>query len=373
MESMRWNKRVPPTRLESRQQNGRVPIYRYSPTDIEPLVSTTLVAERIRERDDLQRLLMKRIDIISKDLLVIAEEYSLFQDSRRRIDILAIDRGGSLVVIELKRTEDGGHMELQALRYAAMVSTITLDHLVETFADAQSTPVEDARESIRNWLDEPIDELPNHVKIILVSANFSTEVTGTVLWLNENYNLDISCIRIVPYRLNAEILLDLQQIIPLPEAKDFQIQQRQKGAAAAAERSSGRDFTRYDLTIDSQVFADLSKQAAVKLAVQMLHAAGVSIPQIQSVTDAARWLPVHPLQEESPMDAFVREYPDKSPKHRWFDLGVSDDEAVWVMPRLGGTNTEFLFGALASVALPRSTLAWSRVESDPAVGSRDSN
>jgi hypothetical protein len=29
-------------------------------------------------------------------------------------------------LVELKRTADGGHMELQALRYAAMVSTMTL-------------------------------------------------------------------------------------------------------------------------------------------------------------------------------------------------------------------------------------------------------
>jgi hypothetical protein len=45
-----------------------------------------------------------------------AEEYGLFEDSRRRMDLLALDHTGTLVVIELKRTDDGGHMELQALR-----------------------------------------------------------------------------------------------------------------------------------------------------------------------------------------------------------------------------------------------------------------
>jgi len=37
------------------------------------------------------------------------------------------------VVIELKRTEDGGHMELQAIRYAAMVSAMTFDGAVEIY------------------------------------------------------------------------------------------------------------------------------------------------------------------------------------------------------------------------------------------------
>jgi RecB family endonuclease NucS len=44
---------------------------------------------------------------------VIAEEYGLSEDSRRRIDLLALDRSGTLVVIELKRTDDGGDMELR--------------------------------------------------------------------------------------------------------------------------------------------------------------------------------------------------------------------------------------------------------------------
>jgi hypothetical protein len=38
------------------------------------------------------------------------------------------------VVVELKRDEDGGHMELQALRYAAMVSAMTFDQAVATLA-----------------------------------------------------------------------------------------------------------------------------------------------------------------------------------------------------------------------------------------------
>jgi hypothetical protein len=33
----------------------------------------------------------------------------------------------------LKRTEDGGHMELQSIRYASMVSTMTFDQAVDTF------------------------------------------------------------------------------------------------------------------------------------------------------------------------------------------------------------------------------------------------
>ena len=65
--------------------------------------------------------------------MVVAEEFGAFQDAHRRIDLLCVDREAQLVVVELKRTNDGGHMELQALRYAAMVSALTFEDLVEAF------------------------------------------------------------------------------------------------------------------------------------------------------------------------------------------------------------------------------------------------
>ncbi|GGE99832.1 endonuclease NucS domain-containing protein [Mycetocola zhadangensis] len=335
-------------------------LYRYSDTDLEPIRRTTLVAEQIREREDIQRLLLKRIGIINEDFLAVAEEYSLFEDSRRRVDLLALDRRGSLVVIELKRTDDGGHMELQALRYAAMVSTMTLDHLVQTFADFHAVTPLQARETILDWVDEPMDELPNHVRIVLVSGDFSTEVTSTVLWLNENYNTDISCYRIVPYRLESETLLDLQQIIPLPEAKQFQIQQRKKVAASTAVQTSGRDFTRYDIQIAGGEFTDLSKQAAVKKVLQLLHLAGVSIATLMEACKGSRWVAVHPSADETVAEAFAREYPGRSSNHLWFDLDIRGEGTTWVTPRFGGADTESILDALALAASPAVSVKWAR-------------
>jgi RecB family endonuclease NucS len=51
-----------------------------------------------------------------------------------RVDLLAIDANANLVVIEIKRTTDGCHMELQAIRYAAMVSAMTFERAVQIHA-----------------------------------------------------------------------------------------------------------------------------------------------------------------------------------------------------------------------------------------------
>jgi len=94
-----------------------MPIYELLQDKIRGIEPTSFGAAGVKERGDLQRLLRKQIEIIAPDTLVIAEEFGEWEDSRRRIDLLAIDKDANLVVIELKRSEDGGHMELQALRY----------------------------------------------------------------------------------------------------------------------------------------------------------------------------------------------------------------------------------------------------------------
>ncbi len=209
-----------------------MPIFRYSAGGIEPVEPATFSQLGITERSDLQRLLRDRIDIIAEGTLVIAEEFGNWDDSRRRIDLLAIGRDANLVVIELKRTEDGGHMELQALRYAAMVSTITFRQAVDVFEDYLQgrDDKRDAEQTLLTFLhwDEPQeDDFATDVRIVLASAEFSKELTTAVLWLCER-GIDVRCVRLRPYGTKNEIFLDVQQVIPLPEAEDYQVKVREK-------------------------------------------------------------------------------------------------------------------------------------------------
>jgi hypothetical protein len=187
----------------------------------------------IRERDDIQRLLRNQISVISDDLYVLAEEFSDWEESRRRIDLLAIDKDANLVVIEIKRSNDGGHMELQAIRYASMISMMTFERAVQIhgiYLKATNQNYDDAKDKILEFLDweEPRnDTFASDVRIILLSADFSKELTTSVLWLRDR-DIDIRCVRIRPYKKEDIILVDVEQIIPLPEAQDYQIRVREK-------------------------------------------------------------------------------------------------------------------------------------------------
>jgi hypothetical protein len=226
-----------------------VAIHELTHDDLIPLKTVTFASRNIRERDDLQRILRLHIDAVAPDTFVIAEEFSDWEDSSRSIDLLCLDKQANLVVVELKRTEDGGHMELQAIRYAAMVSKMTFADAVNAHArfltKIGGNPLE-AENAILSFLawDEPQgSEFGKDVKIILVSANFSKEITTSVLWLNER-DLDIRCVRLIPYQFMERTLLDIQQVLPLPESTEYQIRLRKKAAEERNTQASGADWTR---------------------------------------------------------------------------------------------------------------------------------
>ncbi|MCG7970004.1 MAG: hypothetical protein JBO36_05040 [Candidatus Thiodiazotropha taylori] len=241
-----------------------MPIYRINNKEIVPIQRTTFAEQGLHERYDLQALLKSQIEVISPDTLIVAEEFGEWEDSRRRIDLLGVDKAGNLIVIELKRTEDGGHMELQAIRYAAMISTLTFDRLVPIYAQylKDNNIDQDAAETLLEFLDwsDPDEELfGQEVKIVLASAEFSKELTTSVMWLND-YGIDIRCVRMHPYTSEGLTFLDVQTVIPIPEVADYQVRIREKKQKERESRKSSRDFTKYDVQIADHEYAALSKR-----------------------------------------------------------------------------------------------------------------
>lgn len=216
---------------------------------------TTFINESILERQHLQQALKQNISVIAADCLVLTEEYAEWDASRKRIDLLAIDKQANLVIIELKRTDTGDHMELQALRYASMISTMTFEHALDVLVDYRNKNGEEgftrenARETIEDFIElDAINEtnFGNDVRIILVSAEFSKELTTSVIWLNER-DLDITCVRMKPYKYQDQILIDIQQVLPLLEAKDYQIRAQKKAEERREiqKNLNSKDYSKY--------------------------------------------------------------------------------------------------------------------------------
>ncbi|MBU9174035.1 hypothetical protein [Burkholderia gladioli] len=262
-------------------------LYQLTTDSLVTVPSATYRELNLREKEDVQRVLRDQIEVILADSMVLAEEFGEWEDSKRRIDLLCLDRNLQLVVVELKRTEDGGHMELQALRYAAMVSTMRFDQAVDAhrnYLTSRGLSADAAETAIRAFIGIPEGpvSLAGGVRIVLVSADFSKEITSTVLWLNAQ-GIDVTCVRAVPYPFKGHTLLNVQQVVPLPEAAEFQVAIREKSMEAAAAESRGRDFTRYRVgTRSGQVFDNLPKRRLIYHVVREAIAHGLTPDDIRS-------------------------------------------------------------------------------------------
>lgn len=265
-------------------------IYEFDERGLKKLTKTTFANRGIRERQDIQRLLRDQVEIVSEQTMIIAEEFGDWDESRRRIDLLGIDTDANLVVIELKRTEDGGHMELQAIRYSAMISTMTFEQVIEAhkrFLLSVGSD-EDAQQRVLDflgWDEADEDSFAQDVRIILASAEFSKELTSSVLWLNDK-GIDIRCVKLEPYFDGARTFLDVQQVIPLPETEQFQIRVRQKKQKEQQSRDSSRDFSKFSLSIEKNVHVNLNKRNMIYRIVNAVIQSGA---HPEDIADLVPW------------------------------------------------------------------------------------
>ena len=158
-----------------------------------------------------------------------------------------------------------------------MVSTLTIGRAVDIFRQYLATYNRevDPEQALLEFLGQD-------VRIVLVSAGFSRELTTAVLWLNDK-GLDIRCVRIQPYDYDGRTLVDVQQVIPLPETVDYQVQIHEKKRREQTARKSGPDFTRYDVTTCGEKHPGQWKRRAILLVVKTLHASGVPPGDIQDL------------------------------------------------------------------------------------------
>lgn len=186
---------------------------------ISRLTPKTFAEMHLLERFDIQEWIAGSPEILGEDLLVISKELEL--PSRIRIDLLAIDREGSLVVIELKRDSSGTDVEWQAIKYASYCSNFLPEDIFSYYAQYLESDSDKAQLEIEEFLDEELDNLNQNQRIILVAREFHSDVASAVLWLRD-FEVDIKCVRLRPYMDDEDdLFITPDIIIPLPEAKDY--------------------------------------------------------------------------------------------------------------------------------------------------------
>lgn len=249
--------------------------------ELKEISETTFSENGLKERYDLQEWIDNNPRILAKELgaqeelLIIQKEFSEFDKTNERLDLLALDKKGNLVIIENKLDDSGKDVVWQALKYVSYCSALTQREIIEiyqNYLNKKGLPV-NAEDKIIDYLENENFSLNtgNTQRIILVAKEFRPEVTSTVLWLRSN-NIDIQCIKVVPYMWNQNLIIDVDKIIPVPEIEKFTIRVSLKDAeekknaitqnmnaelyskywAKLLECAKSRDFSLYDKRTGSQ-------------------------------------------------------------------------------------------------------------------------
>ena len=221
-----------------------------------PIQPTSFAEMRALEVQHIEQWICRDPTLLGEELMILSNQFAGFEQTRDRPDVLALDHDGRLVVVEIKRDESGSAQDLQAVRYAAYVSTLTAENVVDLWirhrgADTSEAGRAAARVALNAFIvgsGRSLDDLNDDFtpRIILAAGRFQFGVTSTALWLRRQYGFDITCVQLTPYAVAGEKVIASTVLIPLPEAAEYEARIREKRdhSSTASTRSLDLDAAR---------------------------------------------------------------------------------------------------------------------------------
>lgn len=209
---------------------------------LEEIQETTFSENDLKERQHLEEWIRKSPEVLGEDLHIIAHEYDKFEVNER-LDLLAIDKEGNLVIIEVKRDTTGSNVDFQALKYAsycARLSPHDILEIYEEYVNVNSSST-NAKDELMEFLEVEGEEELNNIlnsnqRIIIVGKDIDKRILSVCTWLYES-SIDIKCVTIKPYKWGDQLIVDTNQIIPPYKLEDYYINKK----AAAKERKISID------------------------------------------------------------------------------------------------------------------------------------
>ena len=181
----------------------------------------------LRERQDIQEWVAANPSMLDDDLLIIDKEFSGFDRTDERLDLLAVDSDGKLVIIELKRDDTGTDVHWQAIKYASYFQRAGAEDIVGLAAKYWGDSRDAAITRLLQHLGaDDLNALNNDQRIILASHRVAPEVTSAALWLNQRVPGEenmITCVKLTPHQdtHTGALYVQASTIIPVPGVEDY--------------------------------------------------------------------------------------------------------------------------------------------------------
>jgi Endonuclease NucS len=177
--------------------------------------------KRLANEDQLQAWIAANPRLIGLDVLVLGREIST--EFGGRIDILALDREGNIVVVECKRDRTPRDIIAQILDYASWVSKLSTREVHEIAQAKLNNRLEVAfQERFGVGLPENLNE--SH-SLIIVASEFDASSRRIVSYLAEEHDLAINTAFFNTFEhegetfLTTDWLLDQEEVVERAERK----------------------------------------------------------------------------------------------------------------------------------------------------------
>lgn len=154
-------------------------------------ISTDLRNEGRTEPYDLEPWLQSNPSIIGADIAVIGSQV---MTKSGPIDLLAIDRSGNMVIIEIKREKLPREALAQAIDYASDVAEWGVDKIGEICSEYNHKPlIEFIGEAFPDADVESIN-INEAQRIVLVGFSVESSLERMIEWLSDNYSVNINAV-----------------------------------------------------------------------------------------------------------------------------------------------------------------------------------
>lgn len=221
----------------------------------------------LKERQHLQEWVIAHPAVLGPDVKIVAFEFGSWtghggDKEKDRLDVLALDGEGRLIVVELKRDKAPDTVEMQALKYAALVSRFTRDDLDKVHARYLSkqagapVTVEAAAAELDSWADIT-EEALRRPSIILMASEFPLPVTATVVFLHQQLGLDVRLLSFQAYQTANDVLVTVSQHYPPPGIEEFvlspEVSEAQK--VKSTKQNKQREITTVAKLIEAELLS----------------------------------------------------------------------------------------------------------------------
>lgn len=168
----------------------RIQTWKIVDGELKPLESTLSQAGRT-ERYDLEKWIASDSSVLGPELLIIGRQVPTESGP---LDLLAVDRSGNLVIVELKRDKLPREALVQAIDYASDVASWSTEKVSETCSRHTGKGLDDALNDAFPDIDLEAININATQRILLVGFSIENSLERMIEWLSVSFDVNVNAI-----------------------------------------------------------------------------------------------------------------------------------------------------------------------------------